>query len=233
MVQANEIKMIELKDIKKRYQSTDSGRNREVLKGVSLKIEKGSNIAIVGPSGSGKSTLLNISGTLDKPSEGKVLIDGDDASQMKDKALAGIRNQKIGFIFQMHHLLPQLTLLENILVPTIPLRKPSKKLTQRAKELLDGVGLADHAMKHPGQLSGGECQRAAVIRALINNPDYLLADEPTGSLDEESAENLGNLLIEMNKKHNVAIVLVTHAMSLAKKMQTQYRLTKGTLEKIQ
>lgn len=225
--------MIELQNITKTYQTAEKGKKRDVLNGISLNIEKGNAIAIVGPSGSGKSTLLNIAGTLDTPSGGKVIIDGEETSQLKDKELASIRNRKTGFVFQMHHLLPQLTLLENILVPAIPLGKPQKETTKRAYELLESVGLADHAMKHPGQLSGGECQRAAVIRALINQPDYLLADEPTGSLDEEAAENLGNLLVEMNKKHNVATVLVTHAMSLANKMQTKYRLTKGILDKIQ
>lgn len=225
--------MIQLQDIKKYYATKESGIQRSVLNGITLEIKKGDSITIVGPSGSGKSTLLNIAGTLDQPSSGEVSIDGNNTNQMKEPGLAKIRNQKIGFVFQMHYLLPQLSLLENILLPAIPRnqKKHQKELRERAFNLLESVGLEDHVHKHPGQLSGGECQRAAVVRALINNPRYILADEPTGSLDEEAADNLGNLLVEMNKKQGVAMVIVTHAMSLANKMDVKYHLTKGILKK--
>lgn len=225
--------MIQLQDVKKYYATNESGLQRSVLNGITLDVKKGDSIAIVGPSGSGKSTLLNIAGTLDIPSSGNVSIDGEEINRLKEAALAEIRNQKIGFVFQMHYLLPQLSLLENILLPSIPRnqKKHQKELKDRAFSLLKTVGLEDHVHKHPGQLSGGECQRAAVVRALINNPGYILADEPTGSLDEEAADNLGNLLVEMNKKHDVAIVVVTHALSLANKMDVKYNLTKGILKK--
>jgi len=209
----------------------DTTNRREVLNGISLGIAGGDALAIVGPSGCGKSTLLNIIGTLDYPSTGLVEIDGHNVSQLGEKQLADFRNQNIGFVFQLHHLLPQLSLLENVLVPTIPLKDKvrRKAASARAMELLDSVGLADKLSQKPGQLSVGECQRTALVRALINKPDILLADEPTGSLDRDSAENLGELLVKINKEHNIAMVLVTHSEQLAGKMNKVYQLIDGKL----
>lgn len=220
----------ELIDLKKSYQ-IENHSPKEVLSGVSLEINKGDSIAITGPSGCGKSTLLNILGTLDQASSGIVKIGAQEIQQLADKELAGIRNKTFGFIFQMHHLFPQLNLLENILVPLIPMKDKAIMTAgkKRAMDLLDSVGMADKIHQYPSQLSGGESQRAAVVRALINNPLLILADEPTGSLDEESAEQVGNLLSKLNKEYQVALVTVTHSMSLANKMNHVYSLSKGVL----
>jgi lipoprotein-releasing system ATP-binding protein len=224
--------VVELNNVSKSYINPGTNITREVLVDIDLKVNSGDTIAIVGPSGSGKSTLLNILGTLDLPPSGSVLFKGEEISSFSEKQLSQIRNSSIGFVFQLHHLLPQLSLIENILVPTIPQRKKnsSKELTTRAMELLHGVGLADRIHQRPGQLSGGECQRAALVRALINNPEVILADEPTGSLDHDSALQLGDLLLDINKKHNVALVVVTHSLTLAERMNTIYRLANGTLK---
>lgn len=225
--------IIELENISKSYFNSQSGVEREVLKDVSLSVKKGEAISIVGPSGSGKSTLLNIIGTLDKASSGKVKLMGNEINDFTNNQLAEIRNQKIGFIFQSHHLLPQLNLLENVLLPTIVVKdKKQKKLSQqRALELLEYVGLSDKINQLPGQLSGGECQRTAVVRALINNPEIILADEPTGSLDADSAEKIGDLLSKINKEKNVALILVTHSALLAKKIGNIFKITDGNLLK--
>ena len=223
--------LIQLQNISKHYENPKTGIKQEVLKNISLAVEKGESIAIVGPSGSGKSTLLNIIGTLDKPSDGIANIDGIDVSKMKDKQLAEVRNQNIGFVFQMHHLLDQLNLLENVLLPTIPLNEKESKdsASERAMQLIKKVGLEDKIFQRPGQLSGGECQRAAVVRALINQPKIILADEPTGSLDANSANQLGDLLIKLNKEYKVALVVVTHSLELANRMSKVYELVNGTL----
>lgn len=223
--------IIELTNIFKSYVNPGSDVKREVLSGIDFKIKSKDLISIVGPSGSGKSTLLNIIGTVDAPSSGQILFKGQNVTYLKESQLSEIRNRNIGFVFQFHHLLPQLSLLENILVPTIPWRSKSKdkEITARAMELLKSVGLIEQINQKPGQLSGGECQRAALVRALINQPELILADEPTGSLDQDSAIQIGELLIDINKKHNVAMVIVTHSLSLAEKMSTIYRLSNGKL----
>lgn len=223
--------IIELNKISKFYENAGIVSKRNVLNEISLSINTGDALSIVGPSGSGKSTLLNIIGTLDLPSSGTMKIKGTEIQQFGEKQLAEIRNTNIGFIFQQHHLLPQFTLLENVLVPTIPLKDKSLKNSalERAMSLLESVGLADKIHLHPGQMSGGECQRATVVRALINEPNLVLADEPTGSLDQDSAEQMGELLSDINKKHNVAMVVVTHSMDLAKKMNVIYNLDHGKL----
>ncbi|HAF28600.1 MAG TPA: ABC transporter [Bacteroidales bacterium] len=224
--------IVELEKISKYYENNGLVR-RDVLNEISLSIKAGDSLAIVGPSGSGKSTLLNILGTLDLPSSGILKIKGKDIQQFTENQLAEIRNKNIGFIFQLHHLLPQLTLIENVLVPTIPLTDKNLKKTsmERAMNLLESVGMADKINQRPGQLSGGECQRAAVVRALINEPDLILADEPTGSLDQDSAEQLGELLTKINKEQNVAMVLVTHSIELAKRMDAIYKLDHGKIER--
>lgn len=201
-----------------------------VLNDISLNINQGDSIAITGPSGSGKSTLLNMLGTLDIPSSGEVLIDGKSTRDFISNDLALLRNKKIGFVFQTHLLLPQLTVLENILLPVIPQDKTMKKLApERARNLLNEVGLADRTGSYPGKMSVGECQRIAVVRALINEPELILADEPTGSLDHNSAERLSDLFMELRSKHSFTLVAVTHSQDLAKRMQVVYQLINGKL----
>jgi lipoprotein-releasing system ATP-binding protein len=223
--------MIKLEKICKQYQNKSSELIHQVLNDVTLTINKGDSLAIVGPSGCGKSTLLNLIGTLDKPSSGKVIFDGIELTSLDDKKMSALRNENIGFVFQMHHLLPQLNVLENVILPTLPnsTKNELKDLKAKAIELLKEVGLNDHIYKFPGQLSGGECQRVAVVRALINEPEIILADEPTGSLDQESAEQIGNLLVDLQNKRNIALVVVTHSLELANKMKTKYSLVNGQL----
>ena len=227
--------IVELDNISKTYQNRGTTIKQEVLKELSFNVNKGDSIAIIGPSGSGKSTLLNIIGTLDIPNSGIVKLNGNELNELNENQLAEIRNKNIGFVFQMHHLLPQLSLIENVLIPSIPNKNKTKQneIYAKAKNLLASVGLEDKIHKHPGNLSGGECQRATVIRALINEPELILADEPTGSLDKESAEQMGELLTEINKKHNVAMIVVTHSQELANKMDVVYELVDGKLVKIQ
>ncbi|MBL7138664.1 MAG: ABC transporter ATP-binding protein [Bacteroidales bacterium] len=220
--------LAELQQVSKHY-------DHPVLKEISLTIHRGDSIAIVGPSGSGKSTLLNILGTLDRPSSGRVILNGEAVELLDDNQLAWIRNRFIGFVFQRHYLLPQLTLLENILLPVLPEKDRSvvKVAEHRASRLLGRVGLIDRMTHLPGELSVGECQRAAVVRALINKPGLLLADEPTGSLDEEHASALGRLLTELNLEEEIGMVVVTHSMELARGMKEVYRLHSGRLEKLE
>ncbi len=221
--------LFELEKINKNFEI--AGTKREILKNISLKINKGESIAIIGPSGSGKTTLLNIIGTLDLPSSGLIKFNNVDLKKHSENQLAEIRNQNIGFIFQLHHLLPQLSLLENVLVPTIPQKDKSKRKSaqKRAMNLLNDLGLIERINQRPGQLSGGECQRAAVVRALINEPSIILADEPTGSLDNKSAEQIGKLLSDITKNHNIATVVVTHSTKLANMMDKVYRIENGNL----
>jgi lipoprotein-releasing system ATP-binding protein len=217
--------LLKLENISKSY-----SKDRVILDQLSLEINAGERVAIVGPSGSGKTTLLNLIGTLDRPDTGKMIFDGQDLSVMNDHQLAQFRNRKIGFVFQMHHLLPQLSLWENVLLPT--LTNPAlqgKETEERAKRLIERVGLSGVVSQKPSELSGGECQRTAVVRALINRPALLLADEPTGALDQKSSGNLTDLLIELNKEEGVALVVVTHSLEVAKKMDRIYRLENGKL----
>ena len=218
--------LLKLENISKSY-----SKERVILDQLSLEINAGERVAIVGPSGSGKTTLLNLIGTLDRPDSGKMVFDGQDLSAMNDNQLAQFRNRKIGFVFQMHHLLPQLSLWENVLLPT--LTDPAlqgKETEDRAKRLIERVGLSGVVGQKPSELSGGECQRTAVVRALINRPALLLADEPTGALDQKSSGNLTYLLIELNKEEGVALVVVTHSMEVAKKMDRIYQLENGILQ---
>lgn len=222
---------IELDHVSKHFELPEGGGRRNVLNAVSLSIQPGDSLAVIGPSGSGKSTLLNMIGALDRPSQGRVIFNGQDLWEMSEPRLAEFRNRHVGFVFQLHHLLPQLTVLENILLPVIPLKGKSapKDPRMKAMGLLNRVGLEQHVHKRPGQLSVGECQRAAVVRALINEPEFILADEPTGSLDSKSAENLGLLLSSLADEHNVAVVVVTHADALARKMKAVWHLKDGQL----
>lgn len=224
--------MLELIDVAKKYESPGNKQGLSVLKDITLKVEPGRSLVIVGPSGCGKSTLLNIMGALDYPTGGKVLFDGQDLAALGEKELAGIRNKQIGFVFQLHHLLPQCTVLENVLVPTLADKKrPSmKEIRDRAMQLLQRVGLKEFLLYRPGELSGGQRQRVAVVRALINRPKLLLADEPTGSLDKDSSENIADLLVELNHSEKVTLVVVTHSLSLADRMDRVMELSDGLLK---
>ena len=218
--------IIELRDVYKRYDES----SREVLKDVSLAICPADRISIMGPSGSGKSTLLNILGTLDVPSSGVCEFGGQDVSGLNPGALAAIRNTRVGFVFQQHHLLPHCNALDNILVPVLALHaRTSRVAEQRAHELLERVGLSDRAEAFPHQLSGGERQRVAVLRALINYPDLILADEPTGALDHDNALRLVDLLSDLADDQNAALVLVSHSAALADHMTLRYQLNDGVL----
>jgi len=217
--------LLELTSVRKSYSSPPV----EVLRDIHFQLADGEAVAIVGPSGSGKSTLLNILGALDRPTQGRVLFDGRDLAALTEPELAAIRNQQIGFVFQLHHLLPQCSVLENVLLPTLAAATPDPAAPERAAQLLERVGL-QHRLEHrPGQLSGGECQRVAVARALINRPRLLLADEPTGALDHANAVSLGQLLIELNKEQGVALVVVTHSLELAARLPRRLELRDGAL----
>jgi lipoprotein-releasing system ATP-binding protein len=205
------------------------------LSGINLQLTQGESLAIIGPSGSGKSTLLNIIGTLDRPTAGSVKLAGQELTGLDDLTLADVRNRQIGFIFQGHHLLPQCSVLENVLVPTLASKDAAQRSSApaRARELLDRVGLGARLGHRPGQLSGGERQRVAVVRALINQPVLLLADEPTGALDRHSAQNLSQLLVELNQERNLTLIVVTHAPDLAAKMQRTCEISDGELKQRQ
>jgi lipoprotein-releasing system ATP-binding protein len=221
--------MLKLEQVSKAYQAAEGTAPLPVLREVSLELKAGEAVAIIGPSGCGKSTLLNLMGTLDRPDAGKVWLDGTDLSTLDANQLAGVRNKKIGFIFQAHHLLPQCTVWENVLVPTLADKSPDSQAPERAERLLKRVGLGERMNHHPGQLSGGERQRVAVVRALINQPALLLADEPTGALDRKSAAEMGKLLVELNREEKVTLVVVTHALDLAKIMGRVMELRDGKL----
>lgn len=224
--------VLKLADVAKFYDAVEQGEAVPVLKRIDLELGERASLAIVGPSGSGKTTLLNIIGTLDRPSRGQVLLNGEDISRLDDTQLAAVRNQQIGWIFQAHHLLPQCTVLENVLVPTIPQRAAQARAEaeNRARTLLERVGLGGRLTHRPGQLSGGERQRVAVVRALINRPKLLLADEPTGALDRHAAEELTRLLLELNREQGVTLIVVTHALDLAGKMERVMELRDGSLQ---
>jgi lipoprotein-releasing system ATP-binding protein len=242
--------LLQILNLSKRY-GVPGGGALPVLNEISLQLAGGESLAVVGPSGSGKSTLLQIIGTLDRPTEGKVLLDGRDLGQLDNTELAAVRNRQIGFVFQSHYLLPQCTVWENVLVPTLaePVRAgsplpaeapkpadraldaacPTETAEARAGRLLKRVGLSERLHHFPGQLSGGERQRVAVVRALINRPQLLLADEPTGALDQNSAESLGQLLVDLNREEGVTLIVVTHSRQLAQRMGRVLELKDGKL----
>jgi ABC-type lipoprotein export system ATPase subunit len=220
-----------LVNVAKCYASPGRADTVTALQDVSLEVTAGESLAIVGPSGSGKSTLLHIMGSLDQPTRGQVTLNGQDFGSLNAAQLAEVRNRQIGFVFQAHYLLPQCTVLENVLVPTLPARKAARRGDEalRATRLLQRVGLAERTAHRPGQLSGGERQRVAVVRALINRPQLLLADEPTGSLDQASAEQLAQLLAELNREEGVTLIVVTHAREMARRMGRVLELKNGRL----
>jgi len=223
--------LLELRHVAKAYREPVSGDSVPVLRDVSLTIEPGQSLAITGPSGCGKSTLLNVLGTLDEPDEGEVFFEGKSTRGLPPERLAALRSAGIGFIFQLHHLLPQCTVLENVLLPTLAIRpRPDAKAAhERAMDLLKTVGLDHRASYRPAQLSGGERQRAAVVRALINSPKMILADEPTGALDERNSELLTDLLLTLVDKFGITLVLVTHHRVQAQRMERMCHLHEGVL----
>lgn len=223
-----------LEKVSKTYGDAEEQTTQWVLRDISLSIEKGASLAVVGPSGCGKSTLLNLIGALDRPTEGKAYFENNDLASLEEERLATIRNKKIGFVFQEHHLLPQCTALENVLVPTLAGGRKNRNKTQaneRATELLERVGLSERLHHRPSMLSGGERQRVAVVRAMINQPLLLLCDEPTGALDRESSDNLSDLLCQLNKQDGITLLIVTHALHLAERMNTIYELRDGRLQR--
>ncbi len=206
------------------------GEPVRVLEGLDFSLDSGAAVSVVGASGCGKSTFLNVLGTLDRADGGSVRLLDEEVGARDADALADLRARHLGFIFQMHHLLPQCSVLENVLVPTLALHSGGAGGEDRARKLLDRVGLGHRIGHRPAQLSGGERQRVAVVRALINKPKLLLADEPTGALDRTSADGLAELLLELNREEGVALVVVTHDRSLADRMSTVYTLVGGKLE---
>jgi ABC-type lipoprotein export system ATPase subunit len=220
--------LLQLQNISKGYGEIGTHSFRPVLKNLDLEIEKGEKISIIGPSGSGKTTMLNLLGTLDLPDSGKILFNGNDLTTYSKAELADFRNKHLGFIFQLHHLMPQLTLLENVLLPLLPQgNKISKQQKGWAEYLIQKVGIWEQRNQKPAEMSGGECQRTAVVRALINKPELILADEPTGALDEENANALSALLIQLSNEENVTLIMVTHSSELAGKMDKRYILKNG------
>lgn len=220
--------VIKLKNINKTY---EKGIKTKVLHDISLEFQEGTFNSIIGQSGSGKSTLLNIIGTLDKPSSGEIYIDGKRTDQMKKKELSYLRNKKMGFIFQFHYLLPEFTVLENVLIPFKMYNKKLKKEDiKRAEELLDLVGLSEVKNKKSNMISGGQQQRTAIARALMNNPKIILADEPTGNLDSETTENIYNLLREINVKFKTTFIIITHDRRIAEKADRIIEIKDGKIE---
>jgi putative ABC transport system ATP-binding protein len=205
----------------------------KALEGINLKVERGEFLSIVGPSGSGKTTLLNILGTLDRPTEGKVLIAGKDTTEMDDDELSEIRNRFIGFVFQAYNLINRLTALENVELPLIARGVPKKEREKRAIEALNIVGLAEKANKKPTELSGGEQQRVAIARSLASDPTLILADEPTGNLDSKNALKVMNVLLDINEMFSKTIIMVTHNVELAKMTKKIIRLKDGKIEGVE
>jgi len=219
---------LEIKQLAKQYPTR--AESLKVLEDVSLSLSEGQSAAILGPSGCGKSTLLYCIGTLEAPTSGTVTLEGQDPFQLDEVELARFRSENIGFIFQDHHLLPQLTVLENVLVPTLAAGKSTPQQVERAQMLIERVGLSERIEHRSAELSGGERQRVAVARSLIHQPKLLLADEPTGNLDKTNAEAVGNLLLELQKEERSILIVVTHSQELADIFQEQYQLDDGKLQ---
>ncbi len=220
-----EPRYIHIKQLKKTYFGPQD--QVEVLKGLDLTVARGESVAVVGASGVGKSTLLHILGTLDRPTSGQVMVGGRDVFQMDEPALAAFRNQQIGFVFQFHHLLPEFSALENVMMPALIARKDRGWARQKALELLDEVGVAQRRNHRVGELSGGEAQRVAVARALVLEPGLLLADEPTGNLDERTGEKVHQLLVRLNQSHGLTTLVATHNERLAATLTRRVRLADG------
>jgi len=208
---------------------TEGPNDVEVLSNINLSIEQGERIAIVGASGSGKSTLLHLLGGLDLPSTGSVWVDGQEMSGMSDKKRGLIRNQYLGFVYQFHHLLPQFTAIENVAMPLLIRGEDTSVAKAKASELLEEIGLSHRLEHRPVELSGGERQRAAIARSLVSEPNVVLADEPTGNLDENTAQSVFEMMMSLNERIGTALVMVTHDTGLANKMDKRYHLELGTL----
>jgi putative ABC transport system ATP-binding protein len=222
--------MIEVKHLSKTFKSGDYVVS--AVNNVSLKVGKGAFVSIVGPSGSGKTTLMSLLGALDEPSAGSVEVDGQDITKLKDHSLIKYRAKNVGFVFQGYNLVPNLTALENVMLPMEFIDVPKKQRLQRAGELLDSVGLHDEKqLRRPGRLSGGEQQRVAIARALANRPKLILADEPTGNLDSETGKRIFNLLHEIAKAENTTVIVVTHDLSIAGRTDSKFQLSDGKLVK--
>lgn len=202
----------------------------KVLKGVNLEIQSGQVVSIVGASGAGKSTLLHILGTLDRPDSGELIINNTDVTKLSQKNMAFFRNQNIGFVFQFHHLLPEFTAIENVLIPAMIGNENYQNKTTKAKEILDYLGLMDRLDHKPSELSGGEQQRVAIARALINEPNIIFADEPTGNLDSENSNEIQNLFFELSKSFNQTFVIVTHNKELANKADVMMTINDGAIK---
>ncbi len=208
-----------------------SGEALHVLRNINFSLEAGETAAIIGTSGSGKSTLLNLLGGLDKPTSGQVLINDDNLFAINEKARCTIRNRHLGFIYQFHHLLPEFTALENVAMPQLINDTDKDTARERSVKLLTEVGLGERLHHKPGELSGGERQRAAIARAMINSPDCILADEPTGNLDRKNAENALELIMQLNRSYRTALIMVTHDLHIAEQLDTVYVLEDGLLQK--
>lgn len=218
---------LQLRGLSREFPTADGPLS--ILRGVDLSLNRGDALVVTGPSGSGKSTLLYIIGTLDEPTAGDVQVLGVNPFQLNSAKQAQFRNEHIGFIFQDHHLLPQCSVLENVLVPALAGNGAGPAEEQRAKELLERVGLKERMTHRPAQISGGERQRVAVCRALINRPEILLADEPTGNLDQKTAESVGSLLLELSREEQTLLICVTHSRDLAAKFPRHHELKDGRL----
>jgi lipoprotein-releasing system ATP-binding protein len=220
--------LVIIEDLKKSFQHM--GRTLEVLKGIDLNIYAGQILAIVGQSGAGKSTLLHCMGTLDLPSSGRIRLGGEELTTMSGSRLAAVRNRDIGFVFQFHHLLPEFTALENVMVPGLIQGRSRREMQKRAESLLEEVGLSNRASHRPGELSGGEQQRVAVARALALDPKLVLADEPTGNLDSATSDAIHDLFFQINREHGTTIIVVTHNPAFAESMPRVVRMRDGRVE---
>ncbi len=220
--------LVQVKDVWKKF--LHEGREVVILKGIDLVIEQGEMLAVVGPSGAGKSTLLHILGTLDLATSGSILFEGQDVTRYSASRLADFRNHHLGFVFQFHHLLPEFTALENVMMPGLIRGQPQGPLRKRALELLDEVGLSPRITHRPGELSGGEQQRVALARALIMEPRLVLADEPTGNLDSKTSEQIHKLFVDLNRRRGTTFLIVTHSLDLADRMGRTVSMRDGMIE---
>jgi len=218
--------LVSVQNVTKTFQH--EGRSLEVLKGIDLDIAGGEMVTIVGPSGAGKSTLLHLIGTLDLPTEGRILYGGQDVTRLGSSDLAEFRNRSIGFVFQFHHLLPEFTALENVMMPG--LIQGRRRFDTRAKQLLDEVGLSDRLTHRPGELSGGEQQRVALARALLMEPKLVLADEPTGNLDSQTSASVHSLFFDLNRRHGITFLIVTHSRDFADMMPRRVSMKDGRID---
>ncbi len=223
----NTVPALEIQGVTKTY--FDGTENLSILRGIDLMVKAGEMLAIIGASGSGKSTLLHIMGLLDQPTTGSIKVDGQEASSLNESQRSQLRNQKLGFVYQFHHLLPEFTALDNVAMPLIMRRVAYAEARAKAEVVLGKVGLAERVLHRPGELSGGERQRVALARALVANPVLVLADEPTGNLDTETAENMFSLLKEVNREFNTAFIIVTHDPKLAALADRQLVMEKWQL----